>query len=176
LRLSDRLMRDAVAIVSEESALEVERWASGWLGWAWSAAGLGEREPQRLFHLEVVGRASSRPSPYGLAAVAGLRRVAAPGELPLLDGTLEILPESQSSPPWVEVPAFEPVRAWRAVDVWDSEHVLLVEYAGHAGDPRSDCDQSSRCRRIGAGAAEHWSTPRRCMPWRTWRRGGASMV
>jgi hypothetical protein len=123
-------MRDAVTIVSEGSALEVERWASGWLGSAWSAAGLGEREPERTFHLEVVGRASTRPSPHGLAAVAALRRVAAPGELPLLDGTLAILSESQPAPQWFETPAFAPVRAWRAVDVWDSEHVLFVEFAG----------------------------------------------
>ena len=61
LRLSDRLMRDAVTIVSEDSVLEVERWASGWLGAAWSAAGLGERDPEKMFHLEVVGRASTRP-------------------------------------------------------------------------------------------------------------------
>jgi hypothetical protein len=80
--------------------------------------------------MEVVGRASSRPSPHGLAAVAALRRVAAPGELPLLDGSLEILSESQPPPRWLEIPAFEPVRAWRAVDVWDSEHVLFAEYAG----------------------------------------------
>lgn len=130
LRLSDRLMRDAVTIVPEESVLEVERWASGWLGSAWSAAGLGEREPERLFHLEVVGRASTRPSPHGLAAVAALRRVAAPAELPLLDGTLKILAESQPAPQWFEIPAFAPVRAWRAVDVWDSEHVLFIGFAG----------------------------------------------
>ncbi|MEU7905361.1 hypothetical protein [Actinoplanes sp. NPDC049118] len=123
-------MRDAMTIVSEDSALEVERWASGWLGAAWSAAGLGEREPEKIFHLEVAGRASTRQSPHGLAAVAALRRVAAPGELPLLDGTLEILSEIQPTPPWFEVPAIEPVRAWRAVDVWDSEHVLFVEFAG----------------------------------------------
>jgi len=130
LRLSDRLMRDAVTIVSEDSVLEVERWASGWLGAAWSAAGLGEREPEKMFHLEVVGRASTRPSPHGLAAVAALRRVAAPGEWPMLDGTLEILSESLSAPAWFETPAFESVRAWRAVDVWDSEHVLFVEFNG----------------------------------------------
>ena len=130
LRLSDRLMRDAVTIVSEDSVLEVERWASGWLGAAWSAAGLGEREPEKMFHLEVVGRASTRPSPHGLAAVAALRRVAAPGEWSMLDGTLEILSESQPAPQWFPTPAFEPARAWRAVDVWDSEHVLFVEFAG----------------------------------------------
>lgn len=123
-------MRDAVTIVSEESVLQVELWACGWLGAAWSAAGLGEREPEQLFLLEVVGRASTRPSPQGLAAVAALRRVAAPGELPLLDGTLEILLESQPAPQWFEAPACAPVRAWRAVDVWDSEHVLFVEFTG----------------------------------------------
>ena len=112
--------------------LEVERWASGWLGAAWSAASLGEREPEHLFHLEVVGRASTRPSPHGLAAVAALRRVAAQGELPLLDGTLEILSESQPAPQWFETPAFAPVRAWRAVDIWDSEHVLFVEFTGQS--------------------------------------------
>ncbi|BBH66645.1 hypothetical protein ACTI_33300 [Actinoplanes sp. OR16] len=130
LRLSDRLMRDAVTIVSEDSVLEVERWASGWLGAAWSTAGLGEREPEQMFHLEVVGRASTRPSPHGLAAVAALRRVAAPGEWSMLDGTLEILSESQPVPQWLEAAAFTPVRAWRALDVWDSEHVLFVEFAG----------------------------------------------
>ncbi|GGN20862.1 hypothetical protein FHR83_002068 [Actinoplanes campanulatus] len=123
-------MRDAVTIVSEDSVLELEQWASGWLGAAWSAAGLGEREPEQMFHLEVVGRASTRPSPHGLAAVAALRRVAASGEWSMLDGTLEILSESQPVPQWSELPAFEPVRAWRAVDVWDSEHVLFVEFAG----------------------------------------------
>ena len=68
-------MRDAPSIVSEDSALEVERWASGWLGAAWSTAVLGEREPEKILHLEVVGRASTRPSPHGLAAVAALRRL-----------------------------------------------------------------------------------------------------
>ncbi|GLW32983.1 hypothetical protein [Actinoplanes regularis] len=123
-------MRDAVTIVSENSVLAVERWASGWLGAAWSAAGLGERESEKMFQLAVVGRASTRPSPHGLAAVAALRRVAAPGEWSMLDGTLEILSESQPVPEWREVPAFEPVRAWRAVDVWNSEHMLFVEFAG----------------------------------------------
>ncbi|AEV82361.1 hypothetical protein ACWT_1343 [Actinoplanes sp. SE50] len=123
-------MRDAMSIVSEDSVLKVERWASGWLGAAWSAAGLGERDPEKVLYLEVVGRASTRPSLYGLAAVAALRRVAAPGEWPMLDDTLEILSESQPVPDWFAIPGFEPVRAWRAVDVWDSEHVLFVEFAG----------------------------------------------
>lgn len=110
--------------------LEVERWVSGWLGQAWLAAGMREREPERQLCLEVVGRASSRPSPHGLAAVAALRRIVAPSEVSMLDGTVKILSASQPLPPWSDVPPFEPVKAWRAVDVWDSEHVLFVEYGG----------------------------------------------
>jgi hypothetical protein len=130
LRLSDRLLRDAASLTSEESVLEVERWVSGWLGQAWLAAGIGEREPERQLCLEVIGRASSRPSPPGLAAVAAFRRVAASSEVPMLDGTVEILSAGQPVPSWSGVAAFEPVASWRAVDVWDSEHVLFVEYGG----------------------------------------------
>ncbi|MEU4159354.1 hypothetical protein [Actinoplanes sp. NPDC026670] len=125
-------MRGAVSIVGEESALEIEQWASVWFGEAWAAAELGEREPERMLVLEVVGRASTRPSPQGLAAVAALRRVVAPAEWSMLDETVEILSESQPMPAWSAEPGFEPVRAWRAVDVWDSEHVLFVEYGGSA--------------------------------------------
>lgn len=130
LRLSDRLLRDAASLTSEESALEAERWVSGWLGQAWLAAGIGERESERQLCLEVIGRASSRPSPHGLAAIAALLRVAAPSEVPMLDGTVEILSAGQPLPPWSGMAAFEPVASWRAVDVWDSEHVLFVEYGG----------------------------------------------
>ncbi len=130
LRLSDHLLRDAASLTSEESVLEVERWVSGWLGRAWLAAGIGEREPERQLCLEVIGRASNRPSPHGLAAVAALLRVAAPSEVPMLDVTVEILSAGQPLPPWSGMAASEPVASWRAVDVWDSEHVLFVEYGG----------------------------------------------
>ncbi|MEH1125784.1 hypothetical protein [Micromonospora sp. CPCC 206061] len=123
-------MRDAASLTSEEGVLGVEQWASGWLGRAWLAAGIGEREPERQLCLEVIGRASSRPSPHGLAAVAAMRRVAAPSEVSMLDGTINILSGSQPPPPWSDVPPFEPVASWRAVDAWDSEHVLFVEYGG----------------------------------------------
>jgi len=128
--LSDRLLRDAASITNLESVLEVERWAGGWLGQAWLDAGIGERDPEHQLCLEVVGRASSRPSPHGLAAVAALRRVAPPTETSMLDGTVEILSASQPLPAWSDTRPFEPVRAWRAVDVWDSEHVLFVEFSG----------------------------------------------
>ncbi len=130
--MSDRLLRDAASVTDLQSVPEVERWASGWLGQAWLAAGIGEREPEHLLCLEVVGRASSRPSPQGLATVAALRRVAPPTETSMLDGTVEILSASQPMPAWFDAHACDPVRAWRAVDVWDSEHVLFVEFAGPA--------------------------------------------
>jgi hypothetical protein len=109
--------------------LEAERWASGWLGAAWLAAPLGDRTPEYTLCLEVVGRASTKPSRSGLAAVSAFRRVVAENEHKMLDETIEILTESQPTPRWSASPAFEAKRAWRAVDVWDSERVLFVEYA-----------------------------------------------
>jgi hypothetical protein len=128
LRLSDRVLRDARQIVSGSTALGVEEWASEWFGRAWLAAPLGEREPEHSLCMEVVGRASSRPSPPALAAVAALRRVAPENELSMLDGTVEILAESQPRPPWIDTAGAVPVSAWRAVNVWDSERVLFVEF------------------------------------------------
>lgn len=129
MRLSDRLMRDAESIVRPESVLQVEQWASGWLGQNWLTAGVGERDPDHALCLEVVGRASTRPSPRGLAAVAALRRIVAPKELPMLDESVAILSESQPSLSWAAAEPFEPVKASRAVDVWDSEHLLAIEFA-----------------------------------------------
>lgn len=130
LRLSDRLVRAARDLLTSTDRLEVEQWASGWLGQAWLHAPLGEREPEHTFVLEVVGRCCSHPSAHGLAAVIALRMVAAPGAHKLLDETIELLRESQPTPPWPEV-AFQPVRAMRAVDVYDSERVLFIEYGTH---------------------------------------------
>ncbi|MBT2456918.1 hypothetical protein [Streptomyces sp. ISL-86] len=48
----------------------------------------------------------------------------------MLHETVEILAESQPLPVWHEAVPHRPVRAWRAVDVWDSERVLFIEYEG----------------------------------------------
>jgi hypothetical protein len=123
------MLRDAPAIAERPDVLDAERWASGWLGQAWAdAADPGEREPEHLLCLEVVGRASTRPSPHGLAAVAAMRRVAPPKDESMLDDTVATLAARQPTPPWLHAPAFTPVRAWRAADVWDSERLLFVEY------------------------------------------------
>ncbi|WBB80270.1 hypothetical protein O7606_02510 [Micromonospora sp. WMMD882] len=108
--------------------LDVEVWASGWLGQAWLGAEMGERRSEHMVCMEVVGRACSRPSPHALVAVAALRRVVSPDEWSLLDGAVEILVEGQPAPSWLSAPEFVPVRAHRAADVWDSERVLFVEY------------------------------------------------
>jgi hypothetical protein len=128
LRLPDQLLRASPELAGIGTALEAEAWASAWLGQAWVAAGLGERAPEGELCREVAGRASTRP--HGLAAVAALRRVAPDAELALLDETVEVLSRDRTPPPWTGAPAPEPVRAWRAADVWESERVLFVEYGG----------------------------------------------
>ena len=122
------MLRDAATIADGLDVLDAERWASGWLGTAWAQADLGEREPEKMLCLEVVGRASNRPSPTGYAAVAALRRVAPAGEESMLDGTVAILAETQPGPSWLTAAEFTAIRAFRAADVWDSERVLFVEY------------------------------------------------
>ncbi len=117
--------------------------------------------------LEVVGRASTQPSPHGLAAVAALRRVAPAGEAPMLDGTVTILAESQPEPAWLHAPAFAPVRAWRATDVWNSERVLFVEYetsdpdaTGHTLMAQVLEPGGTMIAKLGilrTGAAQHWT-------------------
>jgi hypothetical protein len=145
----------------------VERWASGWLGDAWVNAPLGvRREPVSMLCLEVAGRASTKPSPAGYAAVAALRRVAPESEHTLLDETIEILSQSQPAPSWLASPLFEPVRAWRAADVWDSERVLFVDFtstdpnaAGHTLMAQILDVAGTLVDRIGVlriGAAEAW--------------------
>lgn len=127
VRLSDRVLRDARRI---EDVLDAEMQASDWLGQAWLDAPLGEREPEQMLCLEVTGRASSRPSRHGLAAVGALARVAPASEHDMLEGTVQILAATQPPPAFLQAPGWTPVAGWRAVDVWESERVLFVEFDG----------------------------------------------
>ncbi len=128
VRLSDRVISDAAAIATHSDVLDAERWASSWLGLGWATARLEVRQPESELCLEVTGRASGHPTEDGLAAIAALRRVAPASELTMLDETVEILSSTQLEPPWLNAPAFEAVRAWRAVDIWESERCLFIEY------------------------------------------------
>ncbi|MFF4147743.1 hypothetical protein ACFY0A_42215 [Streptomyces sp. NPDC001698] len=131
LRLSDRVLREARTLhLKDRDVLAVEAWASGCLGEAWLGVGMTEREPEQLLCLEVVSRASTKPSPHGLAAVAALERVGPPANCRVLQETVEILSGSQPLPVWHEAAPHHPVRAWCAVDVWDSARVLFIDYDG----------------------------------------------
>jgi hypothetical protein len=129
---SDLMLRDARRITSLADPLEAEVWASDWLGQAWLNAPMDEREAEHQLCMEVCGRACTTPSPHGLAAVAALARVAPVADIKMLTGTVGILAETQPLPPWhtAAEPGWTPTAAWRAVDVWDSERVLLVDYDG----------------------------------------------
>ncbi len=130
--LSDQVMRDARRHFGGGSGelLTAEAWASSWLGRAWVDAPLTEREPEQRLCLEVAGWASTTPSPAGLAAVAALERVAPPDSRAMLAGTVAVLADTQPLPAWRTAVGHHPVRAWRAVDVWDSERVLFIAYEG----------------------------------------------
>jgi hypothetical protein len=114
LRLSDRLLRDAEQIVTVADVSAIEAWASGWFGAAWLEADWERREVER--QLCVKSRSAPRAS----------RRVAQPGR----GCRSAILSETQPRPPWIDAPGSTAAGAWRAVDVWESERVLFVEYAG----------------------------------------------
>jgi hypothetical protein len=132
--LCDQMLADARLITSRTAVLDAERWASEWLGRSWVGAGITEREPERDLCREVVERACTRQSPQGLVAVAALRRVAPDSEVTMLDAAIEALRSHVVGPAWLDSPRFAPARAWRAVDPWDSERVLFVEYGSAGGE------------------------------------------
>ncbi|TDE54627.1 hypothetical protein E1295_14620 [Nonomuraea mesophila] len=111
-----------------------EIWATSWLGQAWVTAELSEREAEHRLCMEVTGRACTTPSPHGLAAIAAPARVALATDITMLAETIDILAETQplppGPPPCPRTAAWGAASAWRAVDVWDSEQVLLVDYDG----------------------------------------------
>jgi hypothetical protein len=107
--------------------LQAELWASGCLGVAWSRARTPEQDPVSDLCLEVAKRGLDRPTPEALAAVAALRRLL---RRPELDAAFDRLATDQPEPEWAAAPPAEPVRAWRAVDVWDAQHALFVDYDG----------------------------------------------
>jgi hypothetical protein len=130
-RLADVVLRDARRLSGVDDALTAEIWASGWLGRAWLDAGLGEREAEQLLCTQVCERARAVSSPTGLAAVAALARVAPATASQMMAQTINLLTQTQPPPPWQppgRVWNWVAVAAWQAVDVWDSERVLFIDY------------------------------------------------
>ncbi len=89
-----------------------------------------EREAEHQLCMQVTGRACSTPSPHALGAVAALARVAPAADISMLTETVALLAETQPLPAWHPGAAWTPAAAWRAVDVYDSERVLLIDYDG----------------------------------------------
>ncbi|HLH84239.1 MAG TPA: hypothetical protein VKV38_13340 [Trebonia sp.] len=164
LRRSDLMLRDARQITGLTDPLRAEAWASGWLGQAWLDAPMGEREAEHQLCLEVCGRACTTPSPHGLAAVAALARAAPGADVKMLTETVDILAGTQPLPPWhtAAEPGWTPTAAWRAVDVWDSERVLLIDYDGpHPHTLMAQVFQTggllvSKLAALEPGAASRW--------------------
>ncbi|MFD9950285.1 hypothetical protein ACFWYW_13920 [Nonomuraea sp. NPDC059023] len=94
-RRSDLLLRDARQLTGLADPLMAET-----LGQQLARPGVGEREAEHLLCMEVTGRASTTPSPHGLAAIAALARVAPATDLTMLAETIDILEETQPPPPW----------------------------------------------------------------------------
>ena len=130
LHPADLLLGEARDIVELDDVLTVEMWASGWLGRAWSTAALTDREPEHQLCLQVSGRACTTPSPRALGAVAALARVAPAADMSMLAETVAMLAQTQPVPGWHTGAGWTPAAAWRAVDVYDSERVLLIDYDG----------------------------------------------
>ena len=110
-------------------------WASSWLGRAWSTAALTDREPEHQLCLQVSGRACTTPSPRagrGRRADAGRarRRHVDAGRNRGDAGPGQPVPGWHTGCRWTP--------AWRAVDVYGGERVLLIDYVtppAHAVGP-----------------------------------------
>jgi hypothetical protein len=132
LSLAARALKDAhqIADLGSDVALDVEMWASEWLGAAWLGSPIGEREPEQSLCADVARRALVRPSRQALAALVALGRVAPPSAREALDGPTQSLLATQAAPGFLSAPGWTPVAGYRAVDVWQSERVLFVDFDG----------------------------------------------
>lgn len=128
--LADQVIRNARSITHAPHVLEVEQWASDWLGHAWLAADPADEAPEHQLCQAVGDQVSRRPTPHGLAAAAAFRRLAASDDAAMLGDAVEVAGRTQPSPSWMDAGAFDPTAAWKATDVWESESVLFVEYDG----------------------------------------------
>ena len=123
-------LADAERLLSLHDLLDVEQWASSWLGAAWVAADPGRRDPEGDLCREVAAKAVARPTPSALAVVAALARIAPPSGREHLADAVRRLSRTVAPPAWLDAPPHRPVRAWRAVDVWDTRHMLFIDLDG----------------------------------------------
>lgn len=128
---AELVIRDARFVVEEcDDALSAELWAAEVLGDAWFEAPDHDDEAEQRLVAEVAAVATRKPSLYGTAAVAALRRLADGPGREALDAALETLRQARPLPSWADDPDWTPVAAWRSMDVWGSERVLFVDFDG----------------------------------------------
>lgn len=131
--VSTLMLKDLRRVGEAESAVIAETWASTYVGVAWARAALGDDLAETTMGLEVAASVLERPSQVGLAAVAALRRIAAPGEWDHLDTAIAALSRMFPAPAWAGAPPATPVAAWRTEDVWLSSRALFVDFSDETG-------------------------------------------
>jgi hypothetical protein len=123
-----QLLDQAALIGGFENALHAEIWASSKLGIAWTKAGLGEKEPEHQLCMHVINQARATPTLHGLLALVALSRVAPATAVAPLSKAVNVLSKNELLPSWCSDTVWTPRAAWRAVDVYDSARMLLIDY------------------------------------------------
>jgi hypothetical protein len=98
------VLADAAPLLSLRDVHDVEQWAGSWLGVAWTAGDLGDRDPDGALCRDLAARAVARPTASGLAAVAALARVAPPSGRDSLQSAVRRLSGTVPAPAWLDAP------------------------------------------------------------------------
>lgn len=121
------VLREAVALTDPTAdVLAAELFASTYLGGAWQAASLGDRQAEADAARALAAEARRKPSPAGAAALAALRLMADADTAHELTRLIAEL--GQPVPDWAEDLAPAPTAAWLAEDPWGSSRSWFVRY------------------------------------------------
>lgn len=133
LTLADRVLGEARYLVEDcDDALSAELWASEMLGLAWLGAKTEDEDAEHRLVADLARLVTRKPSLVGAAALASLRLVADAAGREILTEALASAGEGRPAPAWADPKPWVPVAAFQAVDVWESERVLFVDFDGPA--------------------------------------------
>ncbi len=127
---AEQLLQEARRLPHNAETLELEVWASGWLGRTWLGAAIGQRDAEAQLCGEVAERAARNPSSSAALAVACLARVAPAEARESLQHSLADLRRATVLPGPVTESSWTATAGHRGVDVWQSERVLFVDFDG----------------------------------------------
>lgn len=113
-----------------EDALSAELWASEMLGLAWIAAKESDEDAEHRLVTDLARLVGRKPSLVGTAALSALRLLADPAGRDVLTEALDGAGEGRPAPVWADSKAWTPSAAYQAVDVWESERVVFVDFDG----------------------------------------------